>query len=802
MWIRDCDIDPQLILMKGLPTKLLSAWTGWLAFATVTAATALATEPPASPLPPPATNQIEFDHVIRPIFETSCFRCHGPQSPKSHFSLVTRQSALLGGDENTNDIVPGNSTQSLLIHYVARQVPDMEMPPDGRGEPLTPQQVSLLRAWIDQGALWNATNSSPTLNLTLAPTLRWFNVQGNEGKFRELQGSPKGASGGLEQFSIVEQIRPDEKISLEGHAIVPTEDIDVRLAWNKTGLGFVHAGVDQWRKYYNDAGGYDPDVTPPGFFSDRDLHVDHGRAWVDLGLDLPRWPLIVLGYEYQYQKGNESTLAWGYANGKNIYPATQSVDEQTHIIKLDVTKDFAGWLVEDQARVEFFSANNTGYEAAIITGGTVPDEFIDTRDNYRHVQGMNTLNVEKQIRDWWMVSGGFYYSRLSGSDYFNQTTAIPSFNYNNTLSSQKITLKRDSEIFSVASLFTPLDYLNFSLGTQNAWTQESGFSASIPDLELGGTVPANSSLNEFQASQSATAQFTKIPATVVFGDLRFNEDNYSIYQAENPAEFQYETVANNFRYVLTPGLTASPWPWCEATAQYTWRSSITDYDPNKDVWQGVPGSTNGYPGFILNRTIRSEKLETKLVLRPAIWLKTTLSYQLGSTHYSSTTDPAQDFLGALVSPGGGLADGHYDLQTFGIGATMTPARRWYFSGAFTYSESSAVTADNGNSSVVPYEGNIFTLTTIANYAINLKTGFQVAYNFSHAGYGQNNAADGIPTGLDYTRHDVIAGLTRKLTERLSAALHYEFAQYSEPSSGDANNFTANGVFVTFTYKWP
>ncbi len=51
---------------------------------------------------------------------------------------TTRADALKGGDENTNNIVPGDSSKSLLINYVARQVPDMEMPPAGKGEPLTP----------------------------------------------------------------------------------------------------------------------------------------------------------------------------------------------------------------------------------------------------------------------------------------------------------------------------------------------------------------------------------------------------------------------------------------------------------------------------------------------------------------------------------------------------------------------------------------------------------------------------------------------------------------------------------------
>ena len=107
---------------------------------------------------------------------------------------------------------------------------------------------------------------------------------------------------------------------------------------------------------------------------------------------------------------------------KNIYPATQAVDEQTHIIKLDVTHEFDDWHLADNARVEFYSENNLGVESQSIFAGTSPDTFINTQDKYQSTQGMNTLMLEKQIRDWWFLSGGFYYSKLDGSDFFNQTS--------------------------------------------------------------------------------------------------------------------------------------------------------------------------------------------------------------------------------------------------------------------------------------------------------------------------------------------------------------------------------------------
>ena len=170
--------------------------------------------------------------------------------------------------------------------------------------------------------------------MTFAPTLRWFEVSGNESKFRELEGVNTGFSGGVEEFSFTQQVNPNEKISVSGHAIVPNDDFEIKYAVDKTDTGFIHAGFDEWRKYYNDVGGYNPTVTSSVFSPNDNLYVDYGDAWIDFGLTLPQQPQVVAGYEYQFANGNESMLDWGYANGKNIYPATQSVDEQTHILKL------------------------------------------------------------------------------------------------------------------------------------------------------------------------------------------------------------------------------------------------------------------------------------------------------------------------------------------------------------------------------------------------------------------------------------------------------------------------------------
>jgi len=758
-------------------------------------------------LPPPANVKIVFDRDIRPILDTSCLRCHGGEKPRSHFRLDDRTAAIGGGDENTNDIVPGDSANSLLIHYVTRQVKDMEMPPVGKGSPLASAQISQLRAWIDQGANWNTTNQSAELALTFAPTLRWIDVQGDKAKFRELQGVNDGFSGGVDQFSFVQQTSPTEKFSLSGHVIAPDRDVKLKLAVDETDRGFIHAGFDEWRKYYDDHGGYDSAVIPPELSLNRDLYVDNGRVWVDFGLTPPRWPQIVLGYEYDFKKGTESMLDWANVGGVNIAPATKAIDEQTHILKLEITHDFDDWHLEDNARVEFYRENNRSDETSTWFNYNfgAPDAP-RTQDSYHHVQGMNTLMLEKQIRDWWFLSGGYYYSRLEGSDVFNQTNS-PKFELllpePSSWTSSEITLRRESEVFSVASLFLPLEYLSFSLGSQNEWTRQDSFGDSVPDFEFANNTFARSDYDEFKASQNANLRFTKIPFSVVFADARFDEGSIGEFQQEGAGQLTNQTDVTSTRYNLRTGFNTSPWRWIFLNAEYQRQYSDTDYNhpvdwfasPTGDPVYGAP--QNGYPAFILSRKIQSDGFDTKLTLRPLNWLRTTLSYQLTATEYSSRTDP-----GPFGGAGGPLADGRYRAQTYGFSTMLTPFRRFYLSGAVTYSHSLAVTAATSNGSVVPYHGDIYTLITTAAYALNSKTGLQASYSFSHAGYGQDNAGAGVPLGLDFTRHVLFVGLTRQLTRNLSGALHYELSQYSESRSAHLNDFTAHGVFATLIYKWP
>jgi mono/diheme cytochrome c family protein len=111
-----------------------------------------------SKLPPAASRAVDFAKDIQPIFSNRCYSCHGPEKQKASLRWDDKTAALKGG-ENGPVIVPGKSAESRVIHLVAGLETDSIMPP--KGEPLTPEQISLLRAWIDRGANWPETGDSP-----------------------------------------------------------------------------------------------------------------------------------------------------------------------------------------------------------------------------------------------------------------------------------------------------------------------------------------------------------------------------------------------------------------------------------------------------------------------------------------------------------------------------------------------------------------------------------------------------------------------------------------------------------------
>jgi ankyrin repeat protein len=93
-------------------------------------------------------DKIDFRRDVQPIFRAHCIACHGPGQQMNGLRLDRRSSVFQPGRRR---VVPGSSGNSFLYHRVKGGEYGLQMPPSG---PLRPEQVQVIRTWIDQGAAW------------------------------------------------------------------------------------------------------------------------------------------------------------------------------------------------------------------------------------------------------------------------------------------------------------------------------------------------------------------------------------------------------------------------------------------------------------------------------------------------------------------------------------------------------------------------------------------------------------------------------------------------------------------------
>jgi hypothetical protein len=97
-----------------------------------------------------------FETQIAPLLAKHCLDCHDSASKKGRLDLSRKELAFAGG-ENGKAIVPGKSAKSLLWDYVESD----EMPKDQ--PPLSTREKTMLRKWIDAGAVWSLERIDPAI---------------------------------------------------------------------------------------------------------------------------------------------------------------------------------------------------------------------------------------------------------------------------------------------------------------------------------------------------------------------------------------------------------------------------------------------------------------------------------------------------------------------------------------------------------------------------------------------------------------------------------------------------------------
>lgn len=98
-----------------------------------------------TPVAPAVEGPVSYSQQIAPLFEETCAECHGSEEPELGLDM-TSYEAMMAGSDYGSVIEPGDADGSLLLEMIVAG----EMPQDA--DPLSEEQVELIRSWIDAGA--------------------------------------------------------------------------------------------------------------------------------------------------------------------------------------------------------------------------------------------------------------------------------------------------------------------------------------------------------------------------------------------------------------------------------------------------------------------------------------------------------------------------------------------------------------------------------------------------------------------------------------------------------------------------
>ena len=117
-------------------------------------------------------DKIDYSTQVKPIINKNCITCHGGVRAKGNFSLLFRDQALAKTKDGKYAIIPGDPDGSEMIQRLTLKDPEERMP--FHHEPLSKDEIDILRKWIKQGAQWGENWSYVPLKPVDVPTSKTF----------------------------------------------------------------------------------------------------------------------------------------------------------------------------------------------------------------------------------------------------------------------------------------------------------------------------------------------------------------------------------------------------------------------------------------------------------------------------------------------------------------------------------------------------------------------------------------------------------------------------------------------------
>ncbi len=335
--------------------------------------------PPSNPTEDP----VSFNEDIRPIFNEQCVDCHGGVTQKGDVNVIFRENLLDEGASGNPAVVPGKPEKSELMARVTHEDPEKRMP--YKKKPLSKEEISDLRRWIENGAKWKKHWAYQKLSDRDPPEVTNTSWPRN----------------GIDQFVLhrlkQKDLTPSDRA--ECHTLIRRLSLDLR------GLPPSEEDVRMYRK----------NPTPDTYEQLVDKYLnssDFGERWATMWLDLARYADSV-GYDT-----DELRTIWKFRDWViRAFNEDKPFDEFT-------IEQLAGDLLEDPSKDQLLATAYHRNTKMNTEGGTSDEEYrvnavISRVNNTMEAwQGVNMGCVQCHSHPYEPIKHKEYYRFYA---FFNQT---------------------------------------------------------------------------------------------------------------------------------------------------------------------------------------------------------------------------------------------------------------------------------------------------------------------------------------------------------------------------------------------
>jgi len=113
--------------------------------------------------------RVDFNTEVKPIINAKCITCHGGVRAKGGFSLLFREDVFAKTESGRPAIVPGDPDHSEMIRRISSVDPEVRMP--YKHEPLSKEEIDVLREWVKEGAPWGEHWAYKPVEVPAVPAL-------------------------------------------------------------------------------------------------------------------------------------------------------------------------------------------------------------------------------------------------------------------------------------------------------------------------------------------------------------------------------------------------------------------------------------------------------------------------------------------------------------------------------------------------------------------------------------------------------------------------------------------------------